>query len=506
MLGVLAKVAAVAASSVVILPYITALVCNLAYGWPQVGNKYRRAFSPRKVYALNYCIIQKIMVSLRYATLYMQWKAWYQNATAMEVIKDRVYGCNSQKLDLYLPRNHSVGDSTPHPLVVFAYGGAWGSGNKKMYGLLCNTLANRLNVIVCCPNHSTYPQGYADDMIQDMVDCLSWLYQNIDQYNGDKNKMMMIGHSSGAHLCAMTMLELFHDQLSQASTEELPPLSPNILHFRERHFADRQLSNLSTNSAKPANNDVMQSSTESFQIINGANGNSINDTQGGRTDGNGSSLTASQFEVLETRKSETELSEGSLLESEIQELTRSEISGIRYRGKQPGEVSDDDSGDSVITVRQGSGEVPLIAGDNPTMAELRKSLRAIVGIAGVYHIGEHFQHESSRGIEDISTMCRAMRGPDHFDRFSPTYIISKMTTSLNFPKVVLLHGTEDYVVPLSSSTRLTDELKRIEADVVLRIIPGCDHYEICLDLMNPNMTFHNTVMQIIQDTSNSVFT
>ena len=73
--------------------------------------------------------------------------------------QDRVYGRNSQKLDLYFPKSHSeAGDTKSYPVVVFVYGGAWGSGDKSMYGLLCSSLANRLDVIVCCPNQSTYPK------------------------------------------------------------------------------------------------------------------------------------------------------------------------------------------------------------------------------------------------------------------------------------------------------------------------------------------------------------
>lgn len=87
MLCGLMKVAGLAASSAVVFPYTTALICNLAYGWPQVPNKFRRAFSPRKVYALNYSIIQSMMVSLRYATLFLQWRSFYKTATASEIMK-----------------------------------------------------------------------------------------------------------------------------------------------------------------------------------------------------------------------------------------------------------------------------------------------------------------------------------------------------------------------------------------------------------------------------------
>ena len=45
------------------------------------------------------------------------------------------------------------------------------------------------------------------------------------------------------------------------------------------------------------------------------------------------------------------------------------------------------------------------------------------GLAGVYHIGDHYRHEAWRGLEDLSAMAPAMYGPDHFERFSPTTIL-----------------------------------------------------------------------------------
>lgn len=74
------------------------------------------------------------------------------------ILQDRTYGRRNQKLDLYFPKSHGAGDDRQLPVVMFAYGGAWGSGNKNMYGFLCSAIANKLDVIVCCPNHSTYPK------------------------------------------------------------------------------------------------------------------------------------------------------------------------------------------------------------------------------------------------------------------------------------------------------------------------------------------------------------
>jgi len=46
----------------------------------------------------------------------------------------------------------------PRPVIVFLYGGSWGSGDKNMYGLLASQLADTLTAVVICPNYSIYPK------------------------------------------------------------------------------------------------------------------------------------------------------------------------------------------------------------------------------------------------------------------------------------------------------------------------------------------------------------
>lgn len=68
----------------------------------------------------------------------------------------------------------------------------------------------------------------------------------------------------------------------------------------------------------------------------------------------------------------------------------------------------------------------------------------------------------------------------------------------------MLHGTKDYVVPESSSVKFCDVLRDLYVDVALHIIPDCDHYEICLDLMKSDRKFYQPVMGIILQTAKSV--
>jgi acetyl esterase/lipase len=74
-------------------------------------------------------------------------------------LQDLPYGTNGNSLDLYQPHGE---DGEPiagnKPVLVFVYGGTWGSGDKSQYGLLCSQVADKLKTIVCCPNYSTYPK------------------------------------------------------------------------------------------------------------------------------------------------------------------------------------------------------------------------------------------------------------------------------------------------------------------------------------------------------------
>jgi hypothetical protein len=62
-----------------------------------------------------------------------------------------------------------------------------------------------------------------------------------------------------------------------------------------------------------------------------------------------------------------------------------------------------------------------------SLLRIRSSLRCVVGLSGVYHIGDHFAHEAQRGVEFLSPMARAMLGQDNFARFSPTQLLEDIS-------------------------------------------------------------------------------
>jgi acetyl esterase/lipase len=114
-----------------------------------------------------------------------------------------------------------------------------------------------------------------------------------------------------------------------------------------------------------------------------------------------------------------------------------------------------------------------------------------ISLAGVFDIGKHYLFESNRGVQLISPMCAAACGRKCFGMCSPTTIargmlrrLSRNTTQVNatgvnrdetaagamrvgLPRMVLIHGRKDAVVPHSSSEEFCAALKALgcEANV-----------------------------------------
>ncbi|GFR82931.1 hypothetical protein ElyMa_000638300 [Elysia marginata] len=74
----------------------------------------------------------------------------------------------------------------------------------------------------------------------------------------------------------------------------------------------------------------------------------------------------------------------------------------------------------------------------------------------------------------------------------------------SLPVMVLVHGQEDYINPMSSTLLFGEALAEISIQTKVRIIPECHHYELCLDLMDRHRKFYSHVMNIVMETVKSV--
>lgn len=88
------------------------------------------------------------------------------------------------------------------PVLVFFYGGRWTFGNKEQYAFAALPFVKE-GYIVVIPDYSKYPDVKFPSFVNDAALAVSWVHDNIRQYNGNPKRLYLSGHSSGAHIAAL---------------------------------------------------------------------------------------------------------------------------------------------------------------------------------------------------------------------------------------------------------------------------------------------------------------
>lgn len=107
-----------------------------------------------------------------------------------------------ERLDLYPAR----GDGTP--LLVFIHGGYWRSLDKSDFSWLAPPFVQH-GVALALLNYGLAPQTTIEDMVRQQLRALAWLYRNGDRLGFDPERIVIAGHSAGAHLAVMMMAALW---------------------------------------------------------------------------------------------------------------------------------------------------------------------------------------------------------------------------------------------------------------------------------------------------------
>ena len=132
----------------------------------------------------------------------------WAKAGDFEVAKNIAYGDHPlQALDVYMPQGHHA--VAKAPVILFFYGGCWGGCNtyeKAHYRFVADTLTTE-GYVVAIADYRRYPEVLIEPILQDAALATAWVAENIESYGGDKNRIYLAGHSAGAHLAAMTLLD-----------------------------------------------------------------------------------------------------------------------------------------------------------------------------------------------------------------------------------------------------------------------------------------------------------
>lgn len=120
-------------------------------------------------------------------------------------IPDIEYGAHDrQKLDIYMPVDGT--QNTTKKTIVFFYGGSWESGHKEDYKFVAEAFTSMgFNVVI--PDYRVYPEVIFPDFVDDAARAIDWVKTNIAKHGGDSEQVFVAGHSAGAHIAALLVLD-----------------------------------------------------------------------------------------------------------------------------------------------------------------------------------------------------------------------------------------------------------------------------------------------------------
>ncbi len=108
------------------------------------------------------------------------------------------YGSDTlQKLDYWKPMVKGV------PLVVFVHGGGWKRGDKREATGHKGEHFVQQGYAFASLNYRLVPEHKVEEQAQDIVKAIAYLTKNAERLGFDPKRVVLMGHSAGAHLSAL---------------------------------------------------------------------------------------------------------------------------------------------------------------------------------------------------------------------------------------------------------------------------------------------------------------
>ncbi|HTK46732.1 MAG TPA: alpha/beta hydrolase [Gemmatimonadaceae bacterium] len=119
----------------------------------------------------------------------------------VRVVHDVAYGSAAkQRFDVYIPAG-----ARNAPVVFLVHGGGWRTGDKAGRAVVENKVAHwsRAGVIVVSVNYRLLPDADPLEQARDVARALAAAQTRLASWGGDPARVVLVGHSAGAHLVAL---------------------------------------------------------------------------------------------------------------------------------------------------------------------------------------------------------------------------------------------------------------------------------------------------------------
>jgi arylformamidase len=109
------------------------------------------------------------------------------------------YGSSpAETLDLFVPRRAAA------PVLVFIHGGWWRTLDKDDHSFIAPAFVQS-GAMVVVPNYGLCPAVSIEDIARQMAEAVAWVVRHAARWGGDPQRIVVVGHSAGAHLAALLL-------------------------------------------------------------------------------------------------------------------------------------------------------------------------------------------------------------------------------------------------------------------------------------------------------------
>lgn len=142
------------------------------------------------------------------------------------------------------------------PVLVFIHGGWWRSLGKADFSIVASAFT-QAGALVMVPEYSLCPAVTVDGIARQMTRALAWAWRNAERLGGDPRRIVVAGHSAGAHLAAMLLAcdwkavgadlpaRLVRGALAISGVYELEPLQHTAFLQADLRLTDEDVARLS---------------------------------------------------------------------------------------------------------------------------------------------------------------------------------------------------------------------------------------------------------------------
>ncbi len=138
---------------------------------------------------------------------------YYPTGTAPQLDKNM--------LDIYVP----AGATETTPVVFFVHGGTWMYNDRSDFGLVGQVMADEEGFVTVIISYrlsdSLHPENTHPCHIEDVAQAFAWTVENISTYSGDPSKIIIMGHSSGAHLIGLLATNTYYIEAAGAEVSDI---------------------------------------------------------------------------------------------------------------------------------------------------------------------------------------------------------------------------------------------------------------------------------------------